>query len=733
MTISPIVDRRDFLRVIAVAGGGVLFGAYARRLDAAPAGAPLVADPFVPNAFIRIMPDGKVTIIGKNPEGGQGIKTSLPMIIAEELDVDWKMVTVEQAISDQSKYGVQFEGGSLSTPMNYDLMRQIGASARFMLVAAAAKTWGVPDSECTTAHGAVMHAASKRTLPYGKLLATAATITPPEMVPAVNGPPGVSKLALKDPKNFKILGTRVPQVDDKKIVTGKPLFGIDVVVPNMHYAVFEKCAVFGGKVVSANIDRIKAMPGVKAAFVVEGGDALDGLLSGVAIVADSWWHAKTARAQLQITWNEGATAQESSEGYTKRATELSKLPAEKVVRKDGDIDAALKGAAHTAEGAYYYPFISHATLEPQNCTANFKDGKLEIWAPTQMPQPGRQLVSKTMGIAENDITIHLTRIGGGFGRRLKNDYMVEAAWIARQAGLPVKLLWTREDDMHHDHYRQAGYYWLKGGVDAKGALVAWRNHFVMDSVAANQFPARFIPNYQLETSALPHGVPIGALRAPGSNGLAFVIQSFIDELAHAAGKDPLQFRIDLLSQTLVASTGPADARIMDAERMKGVLELVREKSGWGKKKLPKGTGMGVAFHFSHAGYFAEVVQATVSAKGVLKIDKVWVAGDIGRQITNLSGAENQGQGAAIDGISEALGQEITINAGRVVQNNFDSYQLIRMPVAPPVEVHFRLTDNPPTGLGEPALPPVIPALCNAIFEATGKRIRSLPIGTQLNG
>lgn len=733
MTPTVIVDRRAFLRVVAIAGGGMLFGSYVRTLHAAT-GEERTADDFEANAFVRIAPNGRVTIIGKNPEEGQGVMTSLPMIIAEELDVDWKMVTVEQALSDQKKYGLQFAGGSMSTTLNYEALRAVGAAARWMLVAAAARTWGVPEGECTTAHGTVMHAATKRSLAYGTLLATAATITPPELPGIVGGTAtGASTIALKDPKHFRLVGTRVPQVDDRKIVTGKPLFGIDVMVPGMHHAVFEKCPVFGGKVVSANLDRIKAMPGVKMAFVVDGGEALDGLLSGVAIVADSWWNAKTARAQLQVQWNEGPTASQSSEGYAQRAAEIAKRPAEKIVRHDGDFEAALASAAATAEGAYYYPFISHATLEPQNCTAHFQDGKLEIWAPTQMPQPGRALVSKTMGIAESDITIHMTRIGGGFGRRLKNDYMVEAAWIARAAGVPVKLLWTREDDMHHDHYREAGYFWLTGGVDANGKVVAWRNHFAMDSVAGNQFPARFIPNYALESSALPHGIPTGALRAPGSNGLAFVIQSFIDELAHAAGKDPLQFRIDLLSQPLVAAATPSDQGIMDPERMKGVLDLVREKSGWGRKKLPKGTGMGVAFHFSHRGYFAEVVQATVRAKGALTIDRVWVAGDIGRQIVNLSGAENQGQGAAIDGISEALGQEITINAGRVMQNNFDSYPLIRMAQAPPVEVFFRTTDNPATGLGEPALPPVIPALCNAIFEATGKRIRTLPIGNQLAG
>ncbi len=721
MTIATQLDRRSFLRVAALAGGGLLIGSYVRTADAAVAEyatglAP--AEEFVPNAFIKIFANGKITIIAKNPEVGQGVKQSLPMIICEELDADWSQVTVEQGLTDRSKYGVQFTGGSLSTPMNWDDLRHVGAAGRAMLVAAAAKTWSVPDSECSAHNSLVTHTKTGRTLGYGALAATAATLPPPDL----------KTIPVKDPKDYHLLGQRIHGVDNKAIFTGKPLFGIDVVVSGMRYAVFEKCPVFGGKVISANIDKIKTMPGVTHVFVVEQiGNTLDGLLSGVAIVADSWWYAKTARQSLQVSWDLGTTAAQSTEWFATRAAELSKLPAQRTIRKDGDVDAAFAGSAKVVEASYFYPFIHHATLEPQNCTASVKNGKAEIWAPSQTPQSGLTLVSKALGIAESDITIHVTRIGGGFGRRLKNDYMVEAAWIAKVAGVPVKLLWTREDDMHHGHYRQAGFFNLKGGVDANGKVAAWRIHAILDNLNAGEFPARYVPNYLAEASAIPHGIPTGALRAPGSNGMAFVIQSFIDELANAAGRDPIDFRIDLLSQV-----GPAtQADRFDAERARGVLELVREKSGWGKHKLPKGTGMGVAFHYSHQGYFAEVVQATVSAKGALKVNKVWVAGDCGSVLTNLSGAEQQMQGAAIDGISHALGQEITFENGRAMQGNFDTYPLIRMVQAPPVEFAFRTTAHPPTGLGEPALPPVIPALCNAIFQATGKRIRSLPIGNQL--
>jgi isoquinoline 1-oxidoreductase beta subunit len=730
------VSRRDFLRFGAVAGGGFFIASYlepfgtlekvGRKL--APADASL-------NAYIRIMPDGMVTIVGKNPEVGQGIKTMLPMLIAEELDVDWKNVRVEQGGLDSKNFQGQVAGGSSATPSNWLPMRQVGAAGRMMLLSAAAATWNVPVSECDTDKGIVRHAASRKTLTYGELAARAATMTAPDL----------KTVKLKDAKDFKIIGQRTRNVDAHSIVTGKPMYGIDVTVPGMLYATFVKCPVFAGKVVSANVDAIKALPGVRQVFVVEGGTNLGGLLPGVAIVADSWWQAKSARTKLKVTWDEGAAASQSSAGFAAKAAELSKQQPQRTLRADGDIVAGLRNAATVIKGEYFYPFIAHASLEPQNCTAHMKaDGTMEIWAPSQNPAPGRSMVAQTCGIPADNITVHLTRCGGGFGRRLSNDYMVEAAWIAKVAQVPVKLLWMREDDIQHDFYRPAGFHYFSGGVDAAGKIVAWQDHFVSfgegtgysagANIGATEFPQRYVPNFVLQASVMPLAVPTGFLRAPGSNGIAFATQSFIDELAHAAGKDPLQFRLDLLSNvqpdTPPTPGGPPQQPAYDHARARAVLELVREKSGWGKTKLPKGTGMGVAFHFSHRGYFAEVVQATVSKEGKLKADKVWVAGDIGSVIINPLNAENQVQGSVLDGLAQAFGQEITIDKGRTVQSSFDDFPLLRFADAVPVEVHFAKNDISPTGLGEPALPPVIPALCNAIFAATGKRVRSLPLSNQ---
>jgi isoquinoline 1-oxidoreductase beta subunit len=737
------MDRRSFLKVTTLAGGGLMLATF-DGIDevfasaSAEASAGQATTNFAPNAFITITPDNIVTIIAKNPEVGQGVKTSMPMLIAEELGVEWKSVRLQQADVDAAKYGPQNAGGSTGTPTNWEPLRRAGAAGRQMLIAAAAQTWNVPASELTASAGRVHHTASNRSLAYGELATKAATMTAPDL----------RSVALKDPKDYTIIGKPTPGVDVKAITMGKPIFSIDFTLPGMLYAVFEKCPVFGGKVESANLDLIKSQPGVKHAFVVEGGTELTGLLGGVAIVADSWWQAESARRKLVVKWNEGATASQSSIGFAKRAEELSKAQPQFVVGKDGDPQAALASAAKVVEAAYSYPFISHAQLEPQNCAARWNGNQIEIWSPSQTPQQGRQMVKQLFNLRDEDITQHMIQAGGGFGRRLSNDYAVEVAYISKQiGGAPVKLLWTREDDMRHDFYRPGGFHYLKGGVDAAGRISAWHGHFISygpmnpppnapNTFAASanipntEFPSGFVPNFAIEASLIPLGVPTGALRAPRSNAVAWVYQSFIDELANAAGKDPLQFRLDLLATPRSKPAGDG----FSAERMTGVLKAVAEKSGWASQagrlagQQANRTAMGIACHYSHRGYFAEVAEVTLTKDNALKVNKVWVAADVGRQIVNPSMAVNMVQGAVLDGLAELMAQEITIENGRTVQSNFNQFQLIRMRNAPQmIDVNFVLSDNSPTGLGEPALPPILPAVCNAIFAINGQRIRTLPL------
>lgn len=730
--------RRNFLRQSALASGGLVLGFYlngttqaVERLEKPVAG----GAEFKPNAFIRIGRDGIVTLVSKQPEIGQGIKTSLPTVIAEELEVSWKDVRIVQGDLDPA-YGRQSAGGSTSTPTNYEDFRRLGAAARLMLVEAAARSWKVPAGECFAADSAVHHRPSKRRLGYGQLVDAAAALPVPDP----------KNVQVKDPKDFKLLGKRIGGVDNHQVVTGQPLFGIDTQLPGMLYAVYEKSPVFGGKVRSANLDAIKALPGVKDAFVIAGTDELRGLLPGVAIIAESTWAAWSARKQLQVDWDEGRFANQSWSGFVTEAQRLAKQPGSTTLRKDGDVNAALSGATRTVEAAYSYPFISHASFEPQNCTAHYKDGVLELWAPTQNPAAGQELVTATLGIPKDKIVLHITRSGGGFGRRLSADYIVEAAAIAQRVKAPVKLTWTREDDLRHDHFRPAGFHFLRGGVDAKGKLIAWHNHFVTfanpvtrdgkttlvpgsgGSLSGDEFPGRWIDNCLLEQSAIECGVPMGPWRAPGSCVFAWVFHSFIDELAHAAGRDPLEFRLDILGdKAIVAGTGERGTPY-DVSRMRRVLLHVADKAGWGKKKFPKGQGQGIAFHFSHRGYIAQVAEVTVAKDGTLKVDRVVVATDIGAQIVNLSGAENQVEGSVVDGLGTLMFPELNIERGRIVQGNFNDYPLIRIADAPPkIEVHFVKTDYPVTGLGEPALPPLAPAVCNAIFAATGKRIRQFPL------
>jgi len=731
--------RRGFLRQSAAGGASLLLSLHAGGAIAAAAADDVNTDrggDFVPNAFIRIGQDGRVTLVSKQPEIGQGIKTSLPMIIAEELDVDWKDVVVVQGDLNPI-YGSQGAGGSTSTPTNYDNFHKLGATARALLVEAAARTWNVPAAECRTAGGAVSHAGSGRKLGYGALVRTASALP----VPDAKG------VALKDPSAYRLLGTRIGGVDNPLVVSGKPLFGIDVQVPGMLYATYVKCPTLGGRPVSANLDAVKAMAGVKDAFIIEGTANLNGLRPGVAIVANSTWNALRARKKLQVVWDDGEGANHSWAGFVAQAQALSKQRGAAVMRKDGDVDAALAGAARTVEAAYTYPFISHASMEPQNCTAWVKpDGAVELWAPTQNPGSGQALVASTFDIPKEKIQLHIVRSGGGFGRRLSSDFIVDAVAISQKVKAPVKLTWTREDDLQHDHFRAGGFHFLRGGVDAQGKLTAWHNHFVTfanrvekgdgsvlqpgsgGNLSGDEFPGRWAASCLLEQTPIECRIPMGPWRAPGSNVFSWVFHSFIDELAHAANRDPVEFRLEMLGdKDMVPGSGERGAPY-NVARMRNVLKAVADKAEWGKRKFPRGKGAGVAFHFSHRGYVAEVAEVTVSKDGKLTVDRVVVVTDIGAQIVNLSGAENQVEGSVIDGLSTLMYPALNFEKGRVVESNFHDYALLRMPDTPAnIESHFLKTDYPVTGLGEPVFPPLAPAVCNAIFAATGKRVRELPL------
>jgi isoquinoline 1-oxidoreductase beta subunit len=710
------LDRRSFLKLTGMAGGGLALAFCVG--NEAPA-ATTAAGEFAPNAFLRISRKGSILIFSKGPEIGQGIKTAFPLIIAEELDARWSDVVVEQAPVNPAVYGRQSAGGSRSIPDSWDQLRRAGAVARSMLVAAAAASWNVPLEDCRTRDSAVWH--GRKSLSYGALAARAAALPVPD--PAT--------VKLKTRGEYRLLGKSYTGVDNRKVVTGAPLFGFDQNLPGMKIAVYERCPATGGKVRSANLDEVKRLPGVRDAFVIEGNGKTTEVMPGVAIIADNTWAAFEARKRLKVEWDESEASKDSWSELVKRATELGRQPAgAQMLANTGAVDQALAGAAKTVAGFYTYPFVSHAPLEPQNCTAWARDGIVEFWAPSQTADRALETVAGALGVPVAQVKIHQTRVGGGFGRRLMNDYVCEAGAIAQRHQGPVKLVWTREQDMSQDFFRPGGFHSLTGGVDAQGRLVAWRNHFItfthdgkVPSSGSNwseqELPAQNVANYQLSQTLLPIKTPTGPWRAPRSCSVAWVIQSFLHELSAAAGRDHRDFLLEVMGEPRLLQGG------LNTGRAAEVIKLATEKAGWGRK-LPEGHGLGLAFHYSHAGHFAEVAEVSVDRNRKIRLHRMVVAGDIG-PIVNMSGAKNQCEGGVVDGFSTMLGLEISMENGRIEQSNFHQYPILRMASQPQVETHFIQSDNPPTGVGEPALPPVAPAICNAIYAAIGHRVRTLPL------
>ena len=729
------LSRRGFIKLTGLAGGGLVLalslGPAAKKALAQPSG----AQAFNANPYVQVQPDGKIVLFAKNPEVGQGVKTSLPLIVAEELDADWTQVEVRQSVIDAALYGPQFAGGSLSIPMNFDVLRRAGATARAMLVAAAAKTWNVPVAELTTENSAVRHAASNRSASYGELAELAATMPVPS----------ADSVALKSKENFRLLGKRFTGVDNDQLVRGEPLFGIDQRVPGMVYATYAKAPAIGARAVSANLDEIRKLPGVKDAFIVGGqGDAITfnpaaaAVLSGVAIVGNSTWAALQAKKALKVQWDDSAASSDSWTGAVAQAKSLATKTAQQVLGEAGNVEAAF-AAGKTVEALYTYHYVSHADLEPQNCTAWFKGDNIEIWAPTQTPQNAVDAVAELLGLPKEKVTLHQLRGGGGFGRRLANDSVCEAALISKQAGgIPVKVQWSREDDMAFDYYRPGGFQALKASVDTAGKLSAWQNHFItftMDGKAPvsaatidkAEFPANVLSTQRMLQSMIPSKIPTGPWRAPGSNVIAFCVQGFLNECAVAANRDYVDFLVELMGEPRRLAPDPFGGSFHTG-RAANVIKAVAERSGWGKA-MPAGRALGLAFHFSHQGHFAEVADVSVDASKKVTVHKVWVVADIG-PIVNLSSAENQCQGSVIDALSTAMGLKITFENGRVEQTNLHQYPIVRIDKAPQIDVHFLDTDYPPTGCGEPAFPPAAPAIANAIFAATGQRVRTLPFSVE---
>jgi isoquinoline 1-oxidoreductase beta subunit len=705
--MSPL-SRREFVAAGVAAGAGLVVGFYLPHGGRADKGV------FSPNAYLRITPENKITIVVARSEMGQGVRTALPMILAEELEADWKQIEIEQA-GASTLYGDQTTGGSASVKTTWDPMRKAGAAAREMLISAAALTWGVPRSTCAAVEGNILHGASKRRLSYGELAGKAATLPVPTDVP------------LKQNKDYKIVGQRLARVDTPAKVKGEAVFGIDFRMPGMKFAVLSRCPTIGGKLVRFDDKESKNISGVD--YVGKISDA------AVAVVADSVWGAMEGRRLLNVSWDDGP----NKDLNTAAVTESLKQAAAKKGASLYSVGDVSKVTGQRVAAEYRLPFMAHAPMEPGNCTADYHGTTCELWAPTQVPQDCRDAVAQAVGLDPDQVKVNVTLMGGGFGRRLEHDYAVEAALVSKATNAPVKVIWTREDDMRFSTYRPASLHQLSAVLDGAGWPVAFTHRIIAPSISGQKgepVPGGVDPDlpdeaafvYGLENVSIENViaetvVPLGWMRSVYALQVGFASESFIDELAAAAGKDPLEYRLHMLAQNKDRDI-QFFTTTWHTARMRGVLQLAADKAGW-RKSLPAGRYHGIACFGCFSSYMAEVVEISME-NDVPRVHRVVAAVDCG-QVVNPSIMEQQIQGGIVYALSNALRAKITIEKGRVVQGNFDDYAPVRMEETPVVEVYAVPSTEPPTGIGEPSVPPLAPAVCNAIYAATKKRIRELPI------
>lgn len=734
-TQNLLLDRRAFLKTGAAGGAALLIGFHLpgfAAVDTAEDQEKKHANPLT--AWVKVTPENRVTLILGKSEMGQGIMTALPMILAEELSLDWKKVNIEQAPTNPAIYD-HGTGGSGSVSGSYLPLRRAGAAAREMLIAAAARRWNVNPNTCKAQDGGVLHGSRKNFFTYGELASDAAMLPIPDF----------NTVPLKDSSDFTIVGHDTRRFESRAKVTGAAKFGIDSRTPGMLYAVVARCPVFGGKVKSFDAAKAKAVSGVRDVVSIDpvGPGAFSA--GGVAILAEHSWAAIQGRKALQVTWDEGSTAGESSESLHKQFLENASKPG-KVVRNEGDAGASFSSASKKVEATYEFPFAPHACMEPMNCTVHIRPDSAEAWVPTQAPQWAQETIARVAGLKPESVVVHTTLMGGGFGRRYQADFVMEAAQLAKTTGKPVMVLWTREDDMQHDFYRPSSYHRFWGALDVNGNVTAWKHFQTSTSIEAMWSPkgeespeksefgtAVFIPykipHYRVEYTLAKSGVPRAWWRSVEHSSSGCVVECFVDELAAAAGADPLEFRLRLIGDDRIIPdfTNPKENKPLDTARLKGVLKLAAEKAGWGKP-LPKGVARGIAGYYSFETYTAAVAEVSVKDHAV-KVHRLVYAVDCGRPI-NPEGVRAQVESAAIYGLSAALHDAITIERGRVAQANFNDYDMPRMADTPKTEVHVVMSKEAPTGIGEPGLPVVVPAVCNALHVLTGKRIRKLPIAPE---